>query len=93
MSRTVQDVRRNGDSRKIEFKWLGAEARVHIPLRALVGNQRAYWNLWRPIHTLLVSFSSGLAIGSGLAFYAHNQLRSRSRKLGYSDSGEPVTAH
>lgn len=94
MSNPLQGVReRRTDQRTIEFKWLGAEALVHIPSRALEGNRWIGWNLWRPFHTLLVSFSSGLAIGSGLALYACNQFRSRSCKLGYGDHGEPVTAH
>lgn len=94
MSKPVQGVReRRRDPRKNEFKWLGAEARVHIPSRELAGNRRAFWNLWRPFHTLLVSFSSGLAIGSGLALYACNQFGSRSHKVGYGEHGEPVTAH
>ena len=68
--------------RQIKSEWLGAEARVHLPPRLLAGNRFMLWSRRLSVRILLFSFSSGLAMGGCLAFFACGHFGSRLRPVG-----------
>jgi hypothetical protein len=74
---------------QIKSQWLGAEARVHLAPRTLVGNRFMLWRRGLSIPILIFSFLSGLAMGGSVAFFARSQFGSRHRHVGYGKRGEP----
>lgn len=77
------------DPGQIKSEWLGAEARVHLAPRTLVGNRFMLWRRGLSVPILIFSFLSGLAMGGYLAFFAHGQFGSHHRRVGYGKRGEP----
>ena len=74
-------------SHQIKSDWLGAEAHVHLPPRSLAGN-RFMFGSWRvSLRILLISFSSGLAMGGGLAWFARGQFGRLRRLVGHGERG------
>jgi hypothetical protein len=77
------------DPGQIKSQWLGAEARVHLAPRTLVGNRFMLWSRGLSVPILIFSFLSGLAIGGYLVFFARGQFESRHRRVGFGKRGEP----
>ena len=77
------------DPGQIKSEWLGAEARVHLAPRTLAGNRFMLWSRGLSAPILILSFLSGLAMGSYLAFFARGQFGSCHRRFGYGYRGEP----
>lgn len=73
---------------QINSEWLGAEARVHLPARTLVGNRFMLWSWWLSVRSLLFSFSSGLAMGGCLAFFAYGHFGTRHLPVGHGKTRE-----
>ncbi len=73
---------------RIKPEWLGAEARVHLPPRTLAGSRFMFWRRRLSVRILLLSFSSGLAMGGYLALFARGKFGSRHLRIGASDGIE-----
>lgn len=73
---------------QIKSKWLGAEARVGVPLRRLDGNRFRFRGRRPPTGPLLLSFVSGLTIGGCFVLFIRGRDRSRLRLAGHDHSGE-----
>ena len=77
------------DPGQIKSEWLGAEARVHLAPRTLLGNRFVLWSRGLSVPILIISCLSGLAMGGYLAFFARGQFGSRHRRIGFGKRGEP----
>jgi hypothetical protein len=80
------------DPGQIKSQWLGAEARVHLAPRTLVGNRFMLWSRGLSVPILIFSFLSALAMGGYLAFFARIQFGSRHCRVRYGRRGEPFRA-
>ena len=77
------------DPGQIKSEWLGAEARVHLAPRTLLGNRFMLWSRRLSVPILIFSFLSGPAMGGYLTFLARGQLGSQHRRVGYGKRVEP----
>jgi len=72
-------------SDRIKSEWLGAEARVEVPLRRLDENRVRLWSRRSPTGSRILLFVSGLAIGG--CFVLFDRIRGKSRQR--FDGGGP----
>jgi hypothetical protein len=76
-------------SDQVKSEWLGAEARIHISPDGLAGNRLMLRTRRLRIAALLLSFCSGVAMGSCLALFVCSRFGSHDRRVGYGKRAEP----
>ncbi len=77
-------------SDQVKSEWLGAEARIHISPHRLAGNRLMLRTRRLRVAALLLSFCSGVAMGSCLALLVCSRIGSPDGRVGYGKRAEPL---